>query len=111
MKKEKLKARKFLGGMFLILLSILEKHKKEGYLKDEIIKIIKVNTDHKITNGALHTTLQRMENSLLVSSKLGEPSNRRGGKPRRIYNITKRGAKDLSYTRRYLLRLWGHKDI
>jgi len=41
--------------------------------------------------GALYTTLDRLEEKGLVTSRLGDPTPRRGGRAKRFFTVTKAG--------------------
>lgn len=48
-------------------------------------------TGREIAPGALYTTLDRLEEKGLVSSRIGEATPRRGGRAKRYFFVTKRG--------------------
>jgi PadR family transcriptional regulator PadR len=48
-------------------------------------------TGRSIARGAVHTSLDRLENKGLVTSKMGEPVAIRGGRARRYYTVTPLG--------------------
>ena len=56
--------------------------------------------------SAIYTTLTRMESKGLVRSWMGQPSNVRGGKARRHFEVTPAGALSLSRSRNSLLSMW-----
>ncbi len=56
--------------------------------------------------GAIYTTLDRLEKKGLVSSRLGEPTKERGGKPKRFYRISASGQFALRNVRDAGERLW-----
>ena len=41
--------------------------------------------------GALYTTLDRLEEKGFLTSRLGEPSSRRGGRAKRFFKVTRSG--------------------
>ena len=58
------------------------------------------------TIGAIYLPLQRLEESGLLTSHLGESTAERGGKSRRYYRITEEGLKALESARQAQERMW-----
>jgi PadR family transcriptional regulator PadR len=58
----------------------------------EIRRLIEARTGRTVSPGAIYTALDRLESRGLVSSTLGEPTARRGGKRKRYYRIEPAGA-------------------
>jgi PadR family transcriptional regulator, regulatory protein PadR len=56
--------------------------------------------------GALHTGLYRLEEKGYLKSRLGEPTNVRGGKPKRFFQVTAKGQKALKEMMEGRQRLW-----
>lgn len=56
--------------------------------------------------GAIYATLERLEGKGFVSSKLGEATPERGGKPKRLYQIKARGARALNEARADAASAW-----
>ena len=59
-----------------------------------------------ISLGAIYATVDRLEKKRFVSSRLGEPTPERGGKPKRFYQIEALGQMALSETREAESRIW-----
>jgi DNA-binding PadR family transcriptional regulator len=57
--------------------------------------------------GAIHTTLQRLEDKGLLVSTMGEPLPVRGGRARRYYRLTSGGREALEQAHAHARRLWG----
>ena len=53
-------------------------------------------TQRRINLSAIHTTLYRMEDKGLLNSKLGDSSQVRGGKKKRLFSVTSFGLKSLA---------------
>lgn len=53
-------------------------------VRDEIAR----RTRRRVSLGAIYKTLARLEDKRLVSSHVGEPSARRGGRRTRCYTVT-----------------------
>jgi DNA-binding PadR family transcriptional regulator len=56
--------------------------------------------------GAIYTTLQRLETKGLVVSTMSEPLPVRGGRSRRLYQVTAAGKRALNAARTLAKRLW-----
>ena len=57
--------------------------------------------------GAVYATVDRLEKKRFVSSRLGEATPERGGKPKRFYQIEALGQLSLQDARTADARLWG----
>lgn len=55
--------------------------------------------------GALYTTLDRLEDKGLVSSRFGDPTSARGGRPKRYFTATKSGVQAVAHAQRAYQRL------
>ncbi len=77
----------------LILFSVLQ-------LEDDacgvtIREAIEERTSRVVSVGAIYTTLGRLENRALVSSRVEEPEPGRTGRPRKYYTLKPAGARRL----------------
>ena len=73
----------------IVLLSILRLD-EAAYgvsIRAEIAK----RTGRSVASGALYTTLQRLEEKGLVTSRLGDPTSERGGRAKRYYKVSAAG--------------------
>lgn len=87
-----------------VLLAIVHLH-GQGYavsIGDEM----KTRFGRSVSLGAIYATVDRMERKGLISSRLGEPTPERGGKPKRFYRIEAPGHRALSDARDAEARLW-----
>jgi len=57
----------------------------------EIARLIEARTGRALSPGALYTALDRLAIKGFVTSTLGDPTPKRGGKRRRLYRITRTG--------------------
>ena len=71
-------------------------------VKDEI----RNQTGRKVTLSTIHAVTNRLEDKGYVESHLGEASKERGGKRKRLFNITSNGVRVLEDTRAWRDRLW-----
>lgn len=67
---------------------------------------ISVRTGHDYSVGAVYTTLQRLEEKRLVSSRMSDPLPIRGGRARREFRVTAAGEKALRDARRIATSVW-----
>jgi PadR family transcriptional regulator PadR len=63
-----------------------------------IREAIETRTGRLVSPGAVYTALDRLERRGLVRSRLGEPTAERGGKRKRQYRLTARGADAIAHT-------------
>ena len=62
-------------------------------------------TGREVTIGAVYVTLDRMERKALVRSRLGEPTEVRGGRAKRCFTITAPGLAALELSQKALKRM------
>jgi PadR family transcriptional regulator, regulatory protein PadR len=60
----------------------------------------------KVSLGAMHATLVRLEDKGYLRSHLGEATSKRGGKRKRHFQVTKSGQAALEATREVRQSLW-----
>ena len=80
-----------LGAFEQLLLLALVRLGEDTYgvpIREEI----EARTGRVVSPGAVYTALDRLERRGLVRSRLGDPSPERGGKRKRQYRLTARGA-------------------
>lgn len=77
----------------LILFSILQLG--DGAFGVSIRESIEERTGRVVSAGAIYTTLGRLEVRGLVSSRTGDPTPGRAGRPRKYYALEARGVKSL----------------
>jgi PadR family transcriptional regulator PadR len=78
---------------------------KEAYgvaIKNEI----ETRLTRKVSMGAMHTALVRLENKGYIKSFDGEKAEERMGRPRRYYQITALGKKAMEYSKNTRNQLW-----
>jgi PadR family transcriptional regulator, regulatory protein PadR len=63
---------------------------------------IEARAARDVSIGAVYATLDRLEEKGLVKSKLGEPSEARGGRAKKCFNITGTGARALERSQQAL---------
>jgi PadR family transcriptional regulator PadR len=62
-------------------------------------------TEQEPAPGALYTTLDRLEEKGLTTSKYGDPTPARGGRVRRYFKVTARGVRAVARAQRDYQRL------
>jgi len=67
---------------------------------------IEEKAGRKVSVGALHSALKRMEKKGYLDSRIGEMNPQRGGKPKRYYTITSYGKQALQHSKDLRLKLW-----
>ena len=73
----------------LILLSVLRL--EDAAYGATIRRAIEERTARQIAIGSIYTTLDRLEGKGFVRSHMGEPTAERGGRRRKLYELTKTG--------------------
>lgn len=59
-----------------------------------------------VTVGALYATLERLENKGMVTAKMGEPTNERGGRAKKYFEVTAKGHQSLKRSKDALTLMW-----
>lgn len=67
---------------------------------------IEKRSDRDISIGALHSTITRLEEKGLIKSWLGEPTQERGGRRKRFFEITHQGKLSLHHIKDLRDELW-----
>jgi len=72
----------------------------------KIAEEFKSQTGRSVSIGATHSTLDRLGTKGFLTSKMGNPTAKRGGRRKRIYTITASGQRALSASRDFKVSLW-----
>ncbi len=100
-----MKKRAVLGNFeFMVLLALLRLD--EAAYGVVISREIETITGHEAALGHVYATLDRLAERGLVTSRLGEPTQERGGRAKRYFSITKTGLRDVRETQRAFTKLW-----
>jgi PadR family transcriptional regulator PadR len=80
----------------LVLLAVLqvEGDAYAASVREELAR----RTDRDVARGAVHVTLDRLEQKGFLRSATGSASAERGGRPRRVFTVTAAGIKALQET-------------
>lgn len=68
-------------------------------------ELLEEQTGKAPSPGAIYTGYERLERRGLVTSRLGEPTPERGGRPKRYYELTALGARTLKQSYERVSRL------
>ena len=71
-----------------------------------ILKEVQARLERDIAAGAVHATLERLEEKGLIASRLGSGTPIRGGRPRRFYRLQPTGLRALNDARAAIDSLW-----
>ncbi len=90
----------------LVLLAVLRLG--ENAYGASIVLEIESCTNRRPSAGALYTTLDRLERKGFITSRLGDPTPKRGGRAKRLVSVTKRGRSAVTNAQRsYQMLLQG----
>lgn len=92
----------------MVLLAILRLNDKA--FGTNVLGELNRRVQRKVSRGALYVTLDRLEEKGMLTSKLGDPTQRRGGRPRRYMTVTPAGVAALRKSRTAWLNLWEGLD-
>jgi DNA-binding PadR family transcriptional regulator len=71
-----------------------------------IAREIEACSGREVALGSIYTTLSRLEAKGLLTSELGEPTARRGGRAKAFFRLTARGLREMRDAQATLTRLW-----
>ena|SRR6185369_4484144 len=92
----------------LILVALLHlDHESYGV---PIMKEIAARTDRRIARPAVYIALKRLEAKGFVTSRVGEATAERGGRSKRMFKLTKAGARQLRDARDAFVRMWADAE-
>jgi PadR family transcriptional regulator len=81
-----------LGEFEYLLLTAAAKLGDEAY-GASIRAAVEAATRQRCSIGALYTTLDRLEAKGLLTTRMGEPTPERGGRPKRMVRVTAKGTR------------------
>lgn len=88
----------------IVLLVVTIQHDEAYGLS--IAKAIEEELNRPVTLSSVHTALYRMAEKGLVESKMGGATTSRGGRRKRLYNVTNAGKEALWEARQARNKLW-----
>jgi PadR family transcriptional regulator PadR len=87
-----------------VLLSVL-RLRDDAYGR-AILKEVQARLERNVAAGAVHATLERLEQKGLLASSLGPGTEVRAGRPRRYYTLEPSGRRALNQARATVDNLW-----
>ncbi len=88
--------------VLLLLVGIL----KEDAYAFRIAEEFESQTGRAVSIGSVHSTLSRLSDKGFLKSEMGEPTATRGGRRKRIFEITAYGERTLRASRDFKMNLW-----
>ncbi|HCX20700.1 MAG: PadR family transcriptional regulator [Flammeovirgaceae bacterium] len=76
-----------------------------------IMEDITTRANRKLSIGALHSTLTRLEEKGYITSYLGEPTSERGGRRKRYFELTHSAISELNNMKSLRDELWSNSKI
>ena len=93
--------------LVLLTIAALDENAYGVAIKEDIEK----RTDRDISIGALHSTITRLEEKGFVKSWLGDPTQERGGRRKRNFEVTHQGKIVLNHVKELRDELWGLSKV
>jgi len=75
-----------------------------------IVKQIAGRTGRDVSRPAIYIALKRLEAKGLVTSRVGEATPERGGRSKRLFKLTRLGARQLRQARDAFVRMWADAE-
>ena len=72
----------------------------------KIAEEFETQTGRSVSIGAVHSTLDRLENKGFLRSEMGKATKERGGRRKRIFTITAYGKRALETAKDFRVSLW-----
>jgi PadR family transcriptional regulator PadR len=102
-------ARESLGDVEHFVLVALLHQGGESY-GVPIMKEIAARTGREVARAAIYIALKRLEAKGFVESRTGDATAERGGRSKRMFKITKAGARQLRESRDAFVRMWADAE-
>jgi len=88
----------------LVLLAVLRTGRNASGIP--IAREIQLASGRPVALGSIYTTLSRLEQKGLLSSKLGAPTAQRGGRAKAFFHLTDQGLAEVRDAQSALTSLW-----
>jgi DNA-binding PadR family transcriptional regulator len=92
-------------GEFEVVVLLAALHVSSDAYGSAIRDEIERRSGRRVSRGSVYITLDRLEGKALVTSKFGEGSARRGGRPKRLFRVTAAGLKAVRHSITMLSRM------
>lgn len=76
-----------------------------------LLRDINERANRKLSIGAMHSTLTRLEEKGYITSYLGEPTNERGGRRKRFFELTASAVVALNQMKSLRDDLWANTKV
>ncbi len=97
--------RKLLGEFEETLMLLIASQGNESHAV-AVQESLMENAKRTVNISAIHSTLYRLEKKGYLTSYLGEASQRRGGKSKRIFKVTASGFNELKTSKDFRSKMW-----
>lgn len=97
--------KRFLGEFEQMVLLAVLLLREEAY-GVTIRRELEERVGRSVTRGALYTTMERLEAKRYLTSRMGDPTPKRGGRSKRYFQITPAGVSALKASREAMEELW-----
>jgi PadR family transcriptional regulator len=100
-------SKSFLGSLELVILLAVARLGDDAYglaIREDVSD----RTGHDYSVGAIYTTLERLADKELVSTRMSDPLPVRGGRARRHFKVTAAGHRALRQAERVAASVWTH---
>jgi DNA-binding PadR family transcriptional regulator len=97
--------RSYLGEFEEIVLLVVAAMSGSAYGVNITHEII-TQTNRPVRLNQVHASLQRLEEKGMITSRMGEPTPERGGRRKRIFEITIHGSQTLREIQEVRIALW-----
>lgn len=98
-------SREYLGEFEELVLTMVGILQEESY-GNAIVEEVRKRLGREVNLSAVHVTLYRLEDKGLVRSRMGGATNARGGRRKRMYQVTNAGLATLRSMKEARVDLW-----
>lgn len=91
-----------LQEVVLLIILVLDDNAYGVSIQEEMLKEL----NRKISRGALHTALTRLQDKDFINSEVGSATKERGGRRKRLYTLTNLGKEALKEAKQIREQLW-----
>ena len=97
--------RDYLGELeLMIMLAVI--HLDDEAYGVPVCRELEKHRNREVSVSSVYAALDRLETKGLISSRLGEATQERGGRAKRYFQVTKEGLRIVHETRRILTSMW-----
>jgi DNA-binding PadR family transcriptional regulator len=96
-------------GEFEVIVLMAALHLGRQAYGSAMLDEIEARTGRRVSRGSVYITLDRLEDKGLLESRLEEASQKRGGRPKRLFRVTGAGLKAVKHSLSVLARM--HKGL